>query len=51
MLLDGEFTIKRLKVDGNNIWLQPENPKYPIIKITEENDLLFGELLQVLLKV
>ena len=38
--LDGEFTIKRLKVDGNNIWLQPENPKYPIIKITEENDFV-----------
>ena len=42
--LDGEFTIKRLKVDGNNIWLQPENPKYPIIKITEENDFVINEL-------
>jgi DNA polymerase V len=50
--LDGEFTIKRLKVDGNNIWLQPENPKYPIIKITEENDfVIWGIVTSVIKKV
>ena len=36
--LDGEFTVKRLKVKNGEVWLQPENPNYPIIKITEEND-------------
>ena len=50
--LDGEFTIKRLKVDGNNIWLQPENPNYPIIKITEENDfVIWGIVTSVIKKV
>ena len=50
--LDGEFTIKRLKVDDNNIWLQPENPKYPIIKITEENDfVIWGIVTSVIKKV
>ena len=50
--LDGEFTIKRLKVDGNNIWLQPENPKYSIIKITEENDfVIWGIVTSVIKKV
>jgi DNA polymerase V len=50
--LDGEFTIKRLKVDGNDVWLQPENPKYPIIKITEENDfVIWGIVTSVIKKV
>jgi DNA polymerase V len=31
--LDGEFTVKRLKVDTEGVWLQPENPNYPIIRI------------------
>ena len=35
--LDGEFTVKRLKVDKDEVWLQPENPNYPIIKITKDN--------------
>jgi len=38
--LDGEFTVKRLKVKNGEVWLQPENPNYPIIKITEENDFV-----------
>ena len=38
--LDGEFTVKRLKVKNDEVWLQPENPNYPIIKITEENDFV-----------
>ena len=50
--LDGEFTIKRLKVKGNDVWLQPENPDYPIIKITEENDfVIWGIVTSVIKKV
>jgi DNA polymerase V len=36
--LDGEFTVKRLRVEKDEVWLQPENPDYPIIKITAENN-------------
>ena len=50
--LDGEFTVKRLKVDGNEVWLQPENPNYPIIKITEENDfIVWGIVTNVIKRV
>ncbi|MFB9055400.1 LexA family protein [Mariniflexile ostreae] len=50
--LDGEFTVKRLRVDQNEIWLQPENPNYPIIKITEDNDfLIWGIVTNVIKKV
>ena len=50
--LDGEFTVKRLKVDKNGVWLQPENPNYPTIKITEENDfIIWGIVTNVIKKV
>ena len=27
-MIDGEATVKRLKIEGNDIWLLPENPAY-----------------------
>jgi DNA polymerase V len=50
--LDGEFTVKRLKVSKDGIWLQPENPDYPTIKITEENNfVIWGIVTNVIKKV
>jgi len=50
--LDGEFTVKRLRVSNNEVWLQPENPDYPIIKITEENNfVIWGIVTNVIKKV
>ena len=50
--IDGEFTVKRLRVDGDTIWLKPENPDYPIIKITEENDfMIWGIVTNVIKRV
>jgi len=50
--LDGEFTVKRLRVDGDEVWLQPENPNYPIIKITEENNFaIWGVVTNVIKSV
>ena len=50
--LDGEFTVKRLKVSDGVVWLQPENPEYPSIKITEENDfVIWGIVTSVIKKV
>ena len=50
--LDGEFTVKRLKVDKDEVWLQPENPNYPIIKITKDNDfIIWGIVTNVIKKV
>ncbi|MFD1614563.1 LexA family protein [Gelatiniphilus marinus] len=50
--LDGEFTVKRLKVNTEGVWLEPENPNYPIIKITEDNDfVIWGIVTNVIKKV
>lgn len=50
--IDGDFTVKRLRVQNNEIWLQPENPDYPIINITEENDfMIWGIVTNVIKKV
>ncbi|WP_296634459.1 translesion error-prone DNA polymerase V autoproteolytic subunit [Polaribacter sp.] len=50
--IDGEFTVKRLRVKNDEIWLQPENPNYPIINITEDNDfMIWGIVTNVIKKV
>jgi len=50
--LDGEFTVKRLRVEGKDVWLQPENPDYPVIKITEDLDfVIWGIVTSVIKKV
>ncbi|GGI56491.1 LexA family protein [Winogradskyella haliclonae] len=48
--LDGEFTVKRLKVSKDGVWLQPENPDYPIIKITEDNNFLIWGIVTNVIK-
>ena len=48
--LDGEFTVKRLRVENNEVWLQPENPDYPIIKITEENNFVIWGIVTSVVK-
>jgi DNA polymerase V len=50
--LDGEFTVKRLKIDDEGLWLQPENPNYPMIRITDDNDfVIWGIVTNVIKKV
>ncbi|MDG1043131.1 MAG: translesion error-prone DNA polymerase V autoproteolytic subunit [Flavobacteriaceae bacterium] len=50
--LDGEFTVKRLKVEKEEVWLQPENKNYQPIKITPENDfVIWGIVTNVIKKV
>jgi DNA polymerase V len=50
--LDGDFTVKRLKVEKEVVWLQPENKNYQPIKITEENDfVIWGIVTNVIKKV
>jgi DNA polymerase V len=41
-----------LRVEKNQVWLQPENPNYPIINITEDNDfMIWGIVTSVIKKV
>lgn len=50
--LDGEFTVKRLIVKENGVWLQPENEKYQPIQITEANNfIIWGIVTNVIKKV
>lgn len=50
--LDGEFTVKRLKVEEDCIYLMPENPKYQPIKVTEDNQLqIWGVVTYVVKKI
>ena len=38
-LVDGEFTVKRLKLETDCLYLLPENPDFPPLKVTENNQL------------
>lgn len=38
--VDGEFTIKYIKIEEKIIWLIPANEDYKPIKVTEDNDFL-----------
>ena len=38
--LNGEFTVKRVKIEHNNVSLLPSNPKYPPIKVTANSELV-----------
>ena len=50
--VDGEFTVKRLKVEKDCVYLMPENKKYEPIKVTEDNELIiWGVVTYVVKKV
>ncbi|MEK4181758.1 XRE family transcriptional regulator [Aeribacillus sp. FSL K6-1121] len=34
---DEEATLKRIKKEGDTVWLIPDNPKYPFIKVSKEH--------------
>ena len=38
--IDGEFTVKRLRLATDAPWLVPSNPDYPLIKVTKENEFI-----------
>ena len=48
--IDGEFTVKRLKVVEDGVFLIPENPKYQSIKVTEENELIIWGIVTYVVK-
>lgn len=38
-IVNGEFTVKRLLINGDHISLKPENPRYSILQVTPEMEL------------
>jgi len=49
-MIDGEFTIKRLKVEKECVYLMPENKKYKPIKVTEDNELIIWGIVTYVIK-
>ena len=37
--IDGEFTVKRIKKENDEVWLMPANAQYQPLKMREGNDL------------
>ncbi len=47
--IDGEFTLKQIKIDKEGVWLVPANEEFKPIHITEDNDLrIFGVVTHVI---
>lgn len=49
-LIDGEFTVKRIKKDNDEVYLMPENPQYEPIKIEEQNELIIWGIVTYAIK-
>ncbi|TDY10580.1 LexA family protein [Meridianimaribacter flavus] len=49
--IDGEFTVKRLRVTKEGVYLQPENPAYEPLLVTNDNDFqIWGIVTHVIKK-
>ena len=48
--IDGEFTVKRLKVEKDCVYLMPENSKYKALKVTSENQLIIWGIVTYVVK-
>ena len=48
--IDGEFTVKRLKVKNDCIYLMPENSRYKALKVTSENQLIVWGIVTYVVK-
>ena len=48
--MDGEFTVKRLKLEKDCLYLMPENQKYEPIKIAPENNFIIWGIVTYVIK-
>ena len=49
-LVDGEFTVKRIKKEKNKLYLMAENKKYKPIELKEENELIIWGVVEYVIK-
>ena len=49
-IVDGEFTVKRIKIESKKLYLIPENKKYSPIEINEENELIIWGIVTYVIK-
>lgn len=38
--IDGEFTVKRVRLEPDAAWLVPSNTNYPPLKVTKDNEFM-----------
>jgi DNA polymerase V len=48
--IDGEFTLKRIKIDQNGIWLMPANDRFKPIRIEQDNTLVIWGIVTFVIK-
>lgn len=48
--IDGEFTIKKIKIEKDACWLIPANESYKPIKVTAENEFLIWGIVTHVIK-
>ena len=49
-LIDGDFTVKRVKKEKQKFYLMPENKKYSPIEVKEENELIIWGIVSYVIK-
>ena len=49
-MIDGEFTVKRIKKNKGKLYLLPENKKYKAIELKEENELIIWGVVEYVIK-
>jgi DNA polymerase V len=48
--IDGEFTVKRIKIEQNVVWLIAENEDFEPIKVTPDNELIIWGIVTASIK-
>lgn len=48
--IDGEFTVKRIQIEKDCVFLMPENPQFQPIKVSEENQLIIWGIVTYVIK-
>jgi len=49
-LIDGDFTVKRIKIEDGSLWLMPENSSYSPIQVTEDNQFIVWGVVTYVIK-
>jgi DNA polymerase V len=48
--IDGEFTVKRIKIEDNRCWLMPENDDFKPIEVLPDNQFLIWGIVSHVIK-
>ena len=48
--LEGEFTLKKVRIEGDDLLLVPANPKFNPIRVKRENDFYIWGVVRYLIK-